>query len=86
MVGEFYEPAPGDLDRATAALTNSAAVIGDNQEARFWHAILLARAGRSDQARTLLKAATRVVPMLSQLADKLVDAEFLSEEQRNALR
>ena len=86
MVGEFHEPVPGDLDRAAAALTNSAAVIGDNQEARFWHAVLLARAGRSHEARTLFKAATKVVPALSKLADKLMAAGMLSEVQRNTLR
>ena len=86
MVGEFHEPMPGDLDRAAAALTNSAAVIGDNQEARFWHAVLFARAGRSHEASILFKAATRVVPALSKLADKLVAAGILSEAQRNTLR
>jgi uncharacterized Ntn-hydrolase superfamily protein len=86
MVGEFHEPMPGDLDRAAAALTNSAVVVGANQEARFWHAILLVRAGRTDDARILFKAATRVVPALSKLADKLVAAGILSEAQRNMLR
>jgi uncharacterized Ntn-hydrolase superfamily protein len=86
MIGEFHEPMPGDLDRAAAALTNSAAVIGDNQEARFWHAVLFARAGRTYEARILFKAATKVVPALSKLADKLVTAGILSEAQRNTLR
>ena len=60
-------------------------MIGDNQEARFWHAILLARSGAWTEARTLFDAATRVVPALSQLADKLVAARILSQAQRDAL-
>jgi pimeloyl-ACP methyl ester carboxylesterase len=85
MVGPFHEPAPGDLARAAAALADASAVIGDNQEARFWHAILLARSGAWTEARTLFAAATKVVPALSQLADKLVSARILSQAQREAL-
>jgi len=85
MVGPFHEPAPSDLARAAAALADASAEIGDNREARFWHAILLARSGAWTEARTLFDAATRVVPALSQLADKLVSARILSQAQRDAL-
>ena len=86
MVGDFQEPTPGDLMRASSALSDAARVIGDNQEANFWHAALLARAGRHREARDLLDAAIAVVPALADLAHRLVAARILSKAQVDALR
>ena len=86
MIGEFHEPTPGDLTRTSSALSEAARVIGDNQEANFWHAMLLARAGRHHEARALLDAAVAVVPALADLAHRLVAAKILSGAQFDALR
>jgi uncharacterized Ntn-hydrolase superfamily protein len=47
----------GDLAGALAAYQTAQALLGDNREATFWVAVMLARNGRIDEARSLLASA-----------------------------
>ena len=53
MIGEYENVATEELDEALEALESARTVLGDNLEAAFWKAVLLARAGRDEEAGTL---------------------------------
>ncbi|MHB8811986.1 MAG: DUF1028 domain-containing protein [Steroidobacteraceae bacterium] len=73
------------LDAAIATLESGQRLLGDNPEATFWLAILLARSGRMQDARRQFEAATRVRPPLREMARRLIAAGMLSTEQFDAL-
>lgn len=51
MLGEFHA-SESEVERALEQLDGAAEVLRDNHEAAFWRAVLLARAGRADDARS----------------------------------
>jgi uncharacterized Ntn-hydrolase superfamily protein len=73
------------LDAAIAALNGGQRLLGENPEATFWLAILLARSGRMQDARRQFEAATRVRPSLREMARRLISAGMLSTTQFDAL-
>lgn len=86
MVGPYAEPAPGDRDRALAELAAAAEVLGENPEAEFWRAVLLARSGDLPGARAQLARPLRLNPRLTVFLDRLAAAGFLTDEAMEALR
>lgn len=73
------------LEAAIATLQGGQRLLGDNPEATFWLAILLARSGRMQDARRQFEAATRVRPPLREMARRLISAGMLSTAQCDAL-
>lgn len=73
------------LDAAIATLSGGQRLLGDNPEATFWLAMLLARNGRIQDARRQFEAATRARPPLREMARRLICAGMLSAEQFDAL-
>lgn len=54
MIGPFAGVTPRELAAKLAGLASAAEALGpENREADFWRAVLLARCGRADEARTL---------------------------------
>lgn len=51
------EPAAPELQEALTALGTAQQTLGDNLEPTFWQSVLLAKAGRIDEARSQLKLA-----------------------------
>jgi uncharacterized Ntn-hydrolase superfamily protein len=52
------DPSAPELEHALAELTAVQAAVGDNREPTIWAAVLLAKAGRADEARKQLAFAT----------------------------
>lgn len=77
MVGPFREPSSGDLDRALADLASAALVLAPNPEPRFWRALLLLRAQRTDDARGEFKALFEDNPHLRSFAERVAAAGFI---------
>lgn len=73
-------PSDPEFAVAAAALADAQAVLGANQEARFWSAVLHARWGRSAESRRLLAAATRSNPRLPRFLARLADAGILTPQ------
>jgi len=61
----------GDLEGALAAYAEAEAMLGDNIEATFWLAVMLARNGRADDARRLLVRVTAKDPCWADLLRRL---------------
>ena len=79
-------PQPDRVYRSAAAtLATVATVLGDNPEATFWEAVLQARRGHTDDARALLKNATRRSPRLATFFVRLTDAGILTGQDISAL-
>ena len=70
---------------AVDVLRSGQRLLGDNQEATFWLAVLLARAGEMEMARRQMAAAVAVRPMLREFAVRLVPQNMLSAAQAAAL-
>jgi uncharacterized Ntn-hydrolase superfamily protein len=70
---------------AVETLTSGQRLLGDNQEATFWLAVLLARAGEMDMARRQMTAAVTVRPSLREFAARLVPQNMLTTAQAAAL-
>lgn len=60
-------------------------LLGENQEAAFWLAVLLIRAGRIDDARRQFRAATTARPPLRELAQRIAHLGLISQSQLAAL-
>ena len=77
----------GDFDRsanwqaAADTLRRGQQLLGDNQEATFWLAVLLARAGQMDSARRYMATAAAVHPPLREFATRLVPQNMLTAAQ-----
>ncbi|MFC5994664.1 DUF1028 domain-containing protein [Pseudonocardia hispaniensis] len=86
MLGDFVEPEPGALDRALDALAAVADEFGAaNLEAALWRAVLLARAGRADEASGAMEELVGRRAQLGALLDQLRTAGFFgagAAEQR----
>ena len=70
---------------AVDTLKSGQRLLGDNQEATFWLAVLLARAGEMDMARRQMAAAVAVHPPLREFAVRLVPQNMLTAAQAAAL-
>jgi hypothetical protein len=76
---------PAVLDAAKSTLAHGQRLLGVNQEATFWLAVLLARAAEMTEARRHFVAAAGVHPPLREMASRLVGAGMLTAAQRAAL-
>jgi len=70
---------------AVEVLRSGQRLLGVNQEATFWLAVLLARAGEMDTARRQMAAALAVNPPLREFAARLVPQNMLTAAQAAAL-
>ena len=66
---------------AADTLRRGQQLLGDNQEATFWLAVLLARAGQMDNARRTMATAAAVHPPLREFATRLVSQNTLTAAQ-----
>ena len=77
MMGAYEDVSPEALDAALAALEGARAPLGDNQEAAFWKAVLLARAGRTAAAETLFAEVFTSAPHLRGYLGSIAQVGFL---------
>jgi uncharacterized Ntn-hydrolase superfamily protein len=80
MIGEYRDVAPAELDQALTSLEEAEAVLGDNLEAAFWHAVLLGRAGRVAEASDLFQHVFRNGPHWRPYLDSVAAAGFIDPE------
>jgi len=81
--GLLFEPIRADapeLERALGELEAAQQVLGANREPTFWQAVLLAKAGRLDDARERLRHACETNPRWPLLIGRLVPAGILSRD------
>jgi uncharacterized Ntn-hydrolase superfamily protein len=85
--GLLSGPFDGSADWRAAAdtLRGGQRLLGDNQEATFWLAVLLARAGQMDTARRTMANAAAVHPPLREFALRLVAQNMLTAAEAAAL-
>jgi uncharacterized Ntn-hydrolase superfamily protein len=78
MSGELTA-APGDIERTLGELTAAQSVLGDNLEPTFWRGVLLARAGRLDEARSELGRAVASNPRFGEFLRRLPASGMLPD-------
>ncbi len=85
--GLFVGPFNATIKWSTAVdtLRSGQRLLGDNQEAAFWLAVLLARAGEMHAARRQMAAAAVVHSPLREFAARLVPQNMLTAAQVAAL-
>jgi uncharacterized Ntn-hydrolase superfamily protein len=85
--GLFVGPFNASISWSAAVdtLRSGQRLLGDNQEAAFWLAVLLARAGEMEMARRQMAAAAAVHPPLREFAVRLVPQNMLTAAQAAAL-
>jgi uncharacterized Ntn-hydrolase superfamily protein len=85
--GLLSGPFDGAADWRAAAdtLKGGQQLLGDNQEATFWLAVLMARAGQMDAARRYMASAAAVHPPLREFAMRLVPQNMLTPAQAATL-
>jgi uncharacterized Ntn-hydrolase superfamily protein len=85
--GLFVGPFDAAINWSAAVntLRSGQQLLGDNQEATFWLAVLLARAGEMDMARRQMTAAAAVHAPLREFAARLVPQNMLTAAQAAAL-
>jgi hypothetical protein len=74
-----------DWRAAADTLRSGQQLLGDNQEATFWLAVLMARAGQMDVARRYMAGAADVHPPLREFVMRLVPQNMLTAVQAAAL-
>lgn len=80
MLGPFREPEPGAVDRALERLDRVARRFGPgNLEPHIWRTVLLARAGRTEQAAQDLAEIGRRRPQLRTFIKQVAAAGFVPE-------
>jgi uncharacterized Ntn-hydrolase superfamily protein len=84
FVGPFTVTAP-TWSAAADTLKSGQRLLGDNQEATFWLAVLLARAGELTNAQRQMAVAVSVHPPLREFATRLVGQNMLTGAQAAAL-
>jgi hypothetical protein len=77
MMGAYENVSPDELDAALAALEAARGPLGPNQEAAFWQAVLLARAGRTSAAESLFADVFASAPQLRGYLDSIAEVGFL---------
>jgi uncharacterized Ntn-hydrolase superfamily protein len=70
----------GDLEGAGRAYGQAEAILGDNLEARFWHAVALVNAGQIEQALPLFAGVFDRGPNWRELTPRLVAPGFLDAD------
>jgi Flp pilus assembly protein TadD len=81
--GLLLGPATADPQRVAEALDDLAAgerLLGDNQEATMWRGVLLARAGRTEDAGAALRDAVTRRPELASYLRQMASAGDLPAE------
>ncbi|MGH9242730.1 MAG: DUF1028 domain-containing protein [Acidimicrobiales bacterium] len=81
LVGDASTVTRAVLDDAVATLTAAQEVLGDNPEADFWQAVVLARAGDIERARARLAAAAKANPALPTFFRRLPAAGILPNDE-----
>lgn len=85
-LGPFDGVTSDVLEERLTALSDAAQVIGeDNREADFWRSVLLARAGRYDEASELFADVVTFRPALLHFARGLAPLGFLDEQALAAM-
>jgi uncharacterized Ntn-hydrolase superfamily protein len=74
-----------EIDAALDDLEAGQALLGENQEAALWRAVLLARSGRTDEACAVMRGAIAVAPGLGAFVRRLPAIGTLSPELASAL-
>ena len=78
---EIDESMSDALEAGLAALESAQAVIGDNREPMFWTTVLLAKAGRIDDARVALRRATETNADWAQFLHRLPASGILPPDE-----
>lgn len=76
----------GDLEAAGKAYGEAERILGDNLEARFWHAVALANAGRMDEAVPLFQGVFAEGENWRELTPRLVAPGFLQVDDEQLAR
>ncbi|GEL18123.1 DUF1028 domain-containing protein [Pseudonocardia asaccharolytica] len=79
-------PSHGEVDAALTSLTAAQDGLDGNREPTFWAAVLLARAGRAEEARRRLAQATAEHPGWAPFVHRVAAAGLLTPDQAAALR
>ncbi|MFF5988285.1 DUF1028 domain-containing protein [Prauserella flavalba] len=80
-LGPFEGVGPDELEERLRELAQAAEVIGpENREADFWRAVLLARAGRYEEAAGLFAEVVAFRPALLRFAEGLAPLGFLDDK------
>lgn len=80
----LFAPGPPDAQRLSSLLAELEAAqraLGENREPTFWQAILLAKAGRVDEARQKLAAACETNPRWAVFPPRLVPMGILPADE-----
>ncbi|MGH9118226.1 MAG: DUF1028 domain-containing protein [Acidimicrobiales bacterium] len=80
LLGDAAAVASDALEEAVASLTQAQEVLGENPEASFWLAVILARAGDIERARTCLASAAGVNPALVRFFRRLPASGMLPDD------
>jgi uncharacterized Ntn-hydrolase superfamily protein len=80
VTGEFTVR-DADVAEVLAELAEAQEILGDNPEPTVWRAVLLARAGRLDDARKDFQKAMRANPALKEFVARLSRAGFMPEAE-----
>ena len=81
MIGAFEDVTDDELAAALQATEGARAVLGDNLEAAFWKAVLLARSGRKDAAEDLFTEIFAVGAHWRPYLDAIATVGFLDVSQ-----
>jgi uncharacterized Ntn-hydrolase superfamily protein len=85
LLGEFEAVPERDVETALAALDEAQKAVGGDVEPSFWKGVLLARAGRMEEARSLFAELYTVEPKLRGLVQALGQVGFLDASAVTAL-
>lgn len=86
VIGGDEDTPDAMVDGALRVSREAEATIGsDNPEVALWRAVLLARAGRTEEARQQFRAALRAEPRLHDIGSRLADAGLISQAAAEVL-
>jgi uncharacterized Ntn-hydrolase superfamily protein len=77
MIGAFENVTDAELEAALSAIKGARVVLGENLEAAFWQAVLLARAGRTTEAEALFAEIFVGGPHWRPYLDAIAEVGFL---------
>jgi uncharacterized Ntn-hydrolase superfamily protein len=77
VIGDIAEVSETDLDEALTALEEARISLGDNLEAAFWKAVVLARSGRKEAAEALFEEVFAAGPHFRAYRSSVEKAGFL---------
>lgn len=80
MTAAFGDASRGDIDKAVDRLSRAQETYGDNPEPSAWAAVLLARVGRTSEAKLLLDRAIATTPTWRTFVENLPAAGLLSQD------